>query len=210
MPGRVRSAARPPRSAAFSLLEMLVVVAVIAVLAVLSLAMVKKVRDKAAIAGSMHNLRQIGIAVAAYVGENNGLLPEKTYPKWLDATHRILYDEKWPGFQPWETGANMRGTAYYSPMLKASEPQPWRSYGWNNRLNYNSEVPPHRLHEIPNPSRAILCGDSHNSSAIEPDQVNYRNNGKALILMADFTVRLFSPEEIPKSNIDPMWRPFPK
>jgi prepilin-type N-terminal cleavage/methylation domain-containing protein len=60
---------------AFSLTELLVVITIIAVLAALSMAVVSRVRLAGLRAQGVSNLRQVGVAVTAYAGENQGRLP---------------------------------------------------------------------------------------------------------------------------------------
>lgn len=62
-------------SSAFTLAEMLVVVVVVGVLITLVLTGVKSMQESSESARCVHNLRQIGVGLAAYLGEHNGVYP---------------------------------------------------------------------------------------------------------------------------------------
>lgn len=76
------------RSVAFTLIELLVVSAVIALLASLLLPALGRAKEagRAAVCGS--NVRQLGLAAAAYTLDNRGVLPD--FLQWLHATPRDL------------------------------------------------------------------------------------------------------------------------
>ena len=61
--------------AAFTLLELLVVIVVIAILAGLMLPVMSTIRARGDSIQCISNLRQIGVAIAGYVGDNDGVLP---------------------------------------------------------------------------------------------------------------------------------------
>lgn len=65
----------PPRSGAFTLLELLAVIAIVGLLAALLVPAYRGVVARAQDARCLSNLRQIGTAVAAYAGEHNGAFP---------------------------------------------------------------------------------------------------------------------------------------
>jgi len=60
---------------AFTLIELLVVVAIIGILAALLMPAFSKIQDSANGTKCASNLRQIGAAMFAYAGENNGVFP---------------------------------------------------------------------------------------------------------------------------------------
>jgi len=60
---------------AFTLVELLVVIAIIAVLAGMLIPVLSSMRARGDSVACTSNLRQIGIAIGAYVGDNDGMLP---------------------------------------------------------------------------------------------------------------------------------------
>jgi len=77
-PGRVR------RLRGFTLIELLVVIAIIAILAAILFPVFLNAKAQALTAKCSSNLRQVGIATALYMNDNNG-----RYPRYRDPTSQI-------------------------------------------------------------------------------------------------------------------------
>jgi prepilin-type N-terminal cleavage/methylation domain-containing protein/prepilin-type processing-associated H-X9-DG protein len=64
---------------AFTLLELLVVTAIIGVLAAIAVPVIAGVQSRAKQTACASNLRQLGMAITAYAGENDGAFPESAH-----------------------------------------------------------------------------------------------------------------------------------
>jgi len=73
------------RSAAFTLVELLVVIAVIGILASLLLPALSKAHGSGRRTACLNNLRQIGVGMLLYAEDNEGLIPRANAPHWYEA-----------------------------------------------------------------------------------------------------------------------------
>jgi prepilin-type N-terminal cleavage/methylation domain-containing protein/prepilin-type processing-associated H-X9-DG protein len=207
---------------AFTLVEVLIVIAIILILGALAVPALSSVRERAAIAQSSQNLRQLGLLTQQYAADNNGYLPVRDFGpnvnlNWTYALYPLAYNKPFPSFMPFETGINLKGTIFHSPVMKSEEGSPLRSYGINGYLAADSLVinllPDNRMKlvSIVRPTATVLFGDSRNKSDLSAGQPNtvgkpqFRNNGRALLCFVDGHVELRLPSEVPTNRTDVFW-----
>jgi prepilin-type N-terminal cleavage/methylation domain-containing protein len=81
------------RRAGFTLIELLVVIAIIAILAALLIPALAKAKDRAIRLQSLSNLKQFGVAITLYAGENDDKIPIQnpatSYNLWDISTNTI-------------------------------------------------------------------------------------------------------------------------
>ena len=198
---------------AFTLVELLVTIAIIAVLAALLLAAVSKVRQKAWATTCVSNLRQWGLAVNLYTGDNSDRLPFSIY--WnrdanVNNFHGLLYP--YLAKLPFSYKRDFITGVSRCPVRLNEPPGDHTSliisYGMNlhNSVNYTNADPRTVSHtSVPEPSRTLLIAElstghnhppifdhpnyaealAHDPHPTVTNQVGYRHSGKADILFMD-------------------------
>jgi prepilin-type N-terminal cleavage/methylation domain-containing protein/prepilin-type processing-associated H-X9-DG protein len=189
---------------AFTLTELLVAITVTVVLAAILLPAIASVRKKSAVAESTSNLRNLTSATTLVAQERGGRLPKGN--EWRHLVYPVLYGGKdWPGFIPWETGENLKGTAFYDPLKEyVDEGEPIRSYGLNVYFAGRTSF---RYGET---ARTFLFATSKNTSDLntadlEGGQFSDRADGKVLVGFLDGHVEAMDLEEIPEERETPFW-----
>jgi len=75
-----------PETTAFTLIELLVVISIIAVLSALGLTVSSAIMRKAQATKCLNSVRQVGVAVRAYIADNDGRLPDTGHVRAEDGT----------------------------------------------------------------------------------------------------------------------------
>jgi len=190
------------RSPAFTLIELLVVITLIAVLAGLILTAVANVRKVSEREAGANQLRQVGIALGAYVSDNNGFLPGPMWPGQI------------PVYDPGEQGVG-RLANHLAPYLDIDDPsdgddihvlippafrkwrdatppmdEPPRSYVLNFFVETNGEIvnPWGRLVPTPTAPKLAATVPANTWAVSDADQQHPR------VVAAPW--RAFTPEEI--------------
>ncbi len=158
--GNLRRTHRPRPLTAFTLIEMITVIAVIGILISVLLPTLQRVNDRAKKTKCMSNLRQIGIDMLIYSGDNNGyLFPDKLGWPSSGANPDIVPRTNPPQFNVWPY---VVFKVWNPPIMLCPadiEPAGEHSYVINEhlaywRVRYSTELPNHRP-----TSEVVLMGE---------------------------------------------------
>ena len=148
---------RVRRSSGFTLIELLVVIAIIAVLATLVTAGWQRSLRYSRSVACMQNLRQIGTALARYVGEHDGVFPELAMARASKTDALPVLDTE---LRAYVGDARVFACPDDSKHLAQTS---GTSYLWNNKLNGQRlatlSVSFLAMNPIEVPSRIMVMGD---------------------------------------------------
>ncbi len=203
---------RPPR--AFTLIELLTVIAIIGILAAIIIPVVGSVRNKARMATSMNNLRQLGSAMQIFVNDNKQTLPvnsaNHTTHYWYRELWRIIYAGQPVPAIPTVPDTRDRyievfgNTVFFTPLME-DVPSP-RAYGYNAYLSQfttagvaTNPATPLQFGHVANPARTVALGDSTSINLFRSTATG-RNDGLVFCVFVDGHVDKLRPPETANPN----------
>lgn len=154
------------RRAAFTLMELLVVIAIIAILGVMILANWKNIQLWSQRSSSLNNLRQMGVAVYNYAGDNDSLLPRRVTgtndgDKWPKLLSAYLDDVRVFAAVGDRSNYIFRGK---DPLDNSRNYTSYIMNGYNDVGAFTNPQVQVRLSQLPKPASVILFGTPNSGS----------------------------------------------
>lgn len=206
--------------AAFTLLELLIVVAIIVLLAGLILAVLGPINAMRDQARSISNLRQWGVALAAYANDNDGYIPRRG--QGVQPVAQFMRPEDWFNALPPYLGSKGYGdlvaagrkpqagdnSLFVRPGAKDPGATAFLSYGMNMNLSPWDQTLATRLTLIEHPAVTVFMAETtgqyastYPSKKAYSCQAPYRNQGDILFL--DGHVSAYSATYLGVGKTDP-------
>ncbi len=144
------------KTAAFTLVELLVVITVLAVLAALGFSVTGVATQKMHSTKCLNSLRQIGVAMQVYAGENDGRLPDTGHLRAEDGTSHSWIHTLSPYLGP-----GLIGRCPANTISRAAV-----TYGWNDLLADSSGqgLP---IRRVRTPASTLVVGEASDTYTSE-------------------------------------------